>query len=286
MFDVSLFARPAFGATSFAETVAHFALVGAMFAITQYLQFVWGQRPLEAGLSMLPIAFGVIGGTLVVTRLMGRIRSRLLIAGGMAGIGIGLFLISRLAVDSSYPQFALTLLFLSGGMGLAMAPATDSIMGAVDKARAGVGSATNDTTRELGSALGVAVFGSILSSGYRDALTTKLGEVPGLGALPAAVNDAVRDSLGSAVVAAGQMPGGTGAAVVVAARQSFVSGMSTAALVGSLVVAAGIVLLLHWLPDGDRAASTEAVATNRSGSPSASEVPASEGVYVARTARP
>ncbi len=67
MFDIGLFARPAFGATSFAETVAHFALVGTMFALTQYLQFVWGQTPIQAGFSMMPIAFGVIGGTILVT---------------------------------------------------------------------------------------------------------------------------------------------------------------------------------------------------------------------------
>ncbi|MGD0249047.1 MAG: MFS transporter, partial [Candidatus Limnocylindrales bacterium] len=73
MFDIRLFARPGFGPTSFAETVAHFALVGGMFALTQYLQFVWGQRPLQAGLSMLPVAFGVVAGSMAATKLMPRI---------------------------------------------------------------------------------------------------------------------------------------------------------------------------------------------------------------------
>jgi EmrB/QacA subfamily drug resistance transporter len=289
MFDVSLFARPAFGATSFAETVAHFALVGAMFALTQYLQFVWGRRPLEAGVAMLPIALGVIGGTIVVTRLQGRISSRRLIAGGMTGIAAGLFLVSRLSVDSSYPVFALTLTVLAGGMGLAMAPATDSIMGAVDKARAGVGSATNDTTRELGSALGVAVFGSILSSGYRDVLDVKLSALPGgIGDLPPTVTGAVRDSLGSAVVAAGQLPGDTGSAVLAAAREAFVSGMSTATLLGAVIVAAGIALLMHWLPEGSNAVADVVSVGDRE-----AELDTGAGVepevgpaYVARTARP
>jgi hypothetical protein len=168
----------------------------------------------------------------------------------MAAISIGLFLISRLAVDSPYILFAGVLAFLSGGMGLAMAPATDSIMGAVDKARAGVGSATNDTTRELGSALGVAVFGSLLSSSYRDALVTRLAAVPGgVAGLPPAVAGAVKDSIGSAVVAAGQLPGDTGAAVLKAAREAYVSGMSTATVIGAVIVAAGVIVLLRWLPD-------------------------------------
>ena len=256
MFDITLFARPAFGATSFAETVAHFAIVGVMFALTQYLQFVWGEKPFQAGISMLPIAFGVIGGTVIVTRLMGRVNSRYLIAAGMLGIAGGMFLISRLAVDSPYALFGAGLLVLSGGMGIAMAPATESIMGAVDKARAGVGSATNDTTRELGSALGVAVFGSLLASGYRDALSAKLDALPAAD-LPPALAAAARDSLGSAMAAAAQLPGATGSAVASAAKEAFVAGMSEAALVGSLIVAIGAALLVRWLPNTDRASELE-----------------------------
>ena len=250
MFDVRLFARPGFGPTSFAETVAHFALVGGMFALTQYLQFVWGQRPLQAGLSMLPVAFGVVIGSGVATRLLPRIGAKHLIAAGMAGISLALLLISRLTVDSPYVAFGAVLGFMSLGMGLAMAPATDAIMGAVDKARAGVGSATNDTTRELGSALGVAIFGSIVSSGYRDALAPGLANLPGgIASLPAGVGAAVRDSIGSATVAAGALPGDAGAAVISAARQAFVSGMSTATLVGAAVVAVGTVIVVAWMPN-------------------------------------
>ena len=258
MFDIRLFARPGFGPTSFAETVAHFALVGGTFALTQYLQFVWGQRPLQAGISMLPVAFGVIIGSVVATKLLPRIGAKYLIVAGMAGISISLLLISRLAVDSPYIWFGAVLAFMSLGMGLAMAPATDSIMGAVDKARAGVGSATNDTTRELGSALGVAIFGSIISSGYRDALATRLASLPGgVAGLPAGVGAAVRDSIGSASVAVGHLPGATGTAVLSAARESFVSGMSTATTIGALVVAAGAVILVIWMPNRQRTAAAE-----------------------------
>jgi Na+/melibiose symporter-like transporter len=234
--------------------VAHFALVGGMFALTQYLQFVWGQRPLQAGLSMLPIAFGVIIGSVIATRLLSRVGARNLIVAGMVSISVSLFLVSRLAVDSPYLAFGAVLGFMSLGMGLAMAPATDAIMGAVDKARAGVGSATNDTTRELGSALGIAVFGSIVLSGYRDALA------PQLASLPAGVGTAVRDSIGSATVAAGTMPGGAGSGIISAAREAFVSGMSTSTLIGAVIVAVGAAIVFAWMPGGARVSAHDTAA--------------------------
>jgi Na+/melibiose symporter-like transporter len=273
MFDIKLFARPGFGPTSFAETVAHFALVGGMFALTQYLQFVWGQRPLQAGISMLPIAFGVVIGSVVATKLLPRVGAKYLIVAGMVGISLALLAISRLTVGSPYLAFGVVLAFMSLGMGLAMAPATDAIMGAVDKARAGVGSATNDTTRELGSALGVAIFGSIVLSGYRDTLGTRLASLPGGEAtLPAGVGAAVRDSIGSASVALGHLPGSTGTAVLSAAREAFVSGMSSATTIGALVVALGAVVVVAWMPNRMRVSAAEptealavAVAATRAG---------------------
>jgi Na+/melibiose symporter-like transporter len=275
MFDIKLFARPNFGPTSFAETVAHFALVGGMFALTQYLQFVWGQRPLQAGISMLPVAFGVVIGSVVATKLLPRIGAKYLIVAGMAGISLALLSISRLTVGSSYLAFGVVLAFMSLGMGLAMAPATDAIMGAVDKARAGVGSATNDTTRELGSALGVAIFGSIVLSGYRDTLATRLASLPGgAPALPAGVAAAVRDSIGSASVAVGHVPGAAGSAVLAAARESFVSGMSTATAIGAVIVAVGAAIVLVWMPGRLRTSDSAPV-----------EGTAVDGsAYVARTA--
>ncbi len=246
MVDMKLFARPAFGAASFAETVAHFSLVGGMFGLTQYLQFVWGQTPFQAGVSLLPIAVGVIAGSIVSSRLFARTGPKALVAAGMAAMSLGLFMISRLEVNSPYPVFAATLLVMSAGMGLAMAPATESIMGAVDKARAGVGSATNDTTRELGSALGVAVLGSVLSSGYGNALASRLGSagVPVSPDLAAAA----RDSIGAASAVAAQIGGEPGQVLLAAARESFVSGLAGTALAGAIITAVGAAIVFHWLP--------------------------------------
>jgi EmrB/QacA subfamily drug resistance transporter len=273
MLDVRLFTRPAFGGASFAETVAHFALIGATFGLTQYLQFVWGQTPLQAGLSMLPVATGVMAGSAVASRLLPRTGPKLLVAGGMLAMALSLFLLSRLAVDSSYAALAAVLVVMSSGMGLILTPATDSIMGAVDKARAGVGSATNDTTRELGSALGIAVLGSLLASTYRDALASRLAEMPGAASLPASVTGAARDSIGSATVAAAQLGGQSGQLVLEASRQAFVSGLSAASLAGAIVVAAGAAVVLHWLPGRSAAKAAEVAGGAPATEPRAASTP-------------
>jgi hypothetical protein len=129
-------------------------------------------------------------------------------------------------------------------MGNVMAPCTDSIMGALPRAKAGVGSAVNDTTRQFGGALGIAVYGSVLASRYADHVTTRLG-----GILPTPLLAEVKDSVGSALNAT-QKPAGQpfAAQIIDASRRSFVDGMHTAVLIamGVLLVAAAIVL--RFLP--------------------------------------
>ena len=121
------------------------------------------------------------------------------------------------------------------GMGLAGAPATESIMGALPPERANIGSAVNDTTRELGGALGVAIVGSIMSSLYATQLSDALPD-----GVPAPVAAAARDSLGAAVQA--------GAAVADPAREAFVHAMSRASIVVAVVAAFGALIAWRHLP--------------------------------------
>jgi hypothetical protein len=159
------------------------------------------------------------------------------VTGGLVLVSLALALLTQAVVGSGYGIVAATLILLGLGMGSAMAPATDSVMGALPRAKASVGSAMNDTTRMVGSALGVAVLGSILSSGYRHDIDAAAAHLPG----PAA--DVARDSLGGALQVAG-----TDGALVDAARHAFVSGMHTAALVAAGVALAGAVLAAVFLP--------------------------------------
>ena len=127
------------------------------------------------------------------------------------------------------------------GMGATMAPATDSIMGSLPLAKAGVGSAMNDTTRMVGGALGVAVIGSVLSSSYGDAMA------PAVAGLPAPVAAAASDSVGAALSVAERI-GPQANDLILAARSSFVESMGDAVLVAAGVALLGAIVAFLFLP--------------------------------------
>jgi hypothetical protein len=125
-----------------------------------------------------------------------------------------------------------------------MAPATDSIMGSLPRAKAGVGSAVNDTTRQVGGALGVAILGSILSSAYASRMTTALSGH----AVPAAAASAAKNSIGGALAVASAVGGEAGRALATAARSAFVSGMRPAVLAAAAVALFGALVVILFLP--------------------------------------
>jgi hypothetical protein len=150
------------------------------------------------------------------------------------------------------------MVLLGGGMGLASAPATESIMGSLPKAKAGVGSAVNDTTRELGGAFGVAIIGSVMSSLYGARLGDNLD-----GKVPAPALDAAKESMGAALAVGNQVGGSDGARIVDAAREAFVHAMTRASLVTAAFAVIGAIVALRWLParatDHDEAIELDAI---------------------------
>ena len=255
MLDVRFFRNPRFSAASGAITLAFFAMFGAMFVLTQYLQAVLGLTALEAGLRLAPISLVLMIVAPTANIWVRRFGSKYVVATGLAIAALGLVLMSRLGTEASTWQVIGVLAVLGVGMGNVMAPATDSIMGSLPRERAGVGSAVNDTTREVGGALGVAIIGSLLASSYRNSIDAGLANA----GLPAPAYDAVRDSIGGAVAvsqqASGQFP--TQAAQVLAtAREAYVSAMRPAMLVGAGFIALGALVVLFFLP----ARSTEEAA--------------------------
>ena len=167
MLDVRLFRNRRFSAASGAIALAFFALFGTIFFLTQYLQSVLGYGAFESGLRLMPVAAGLILGGPLSAKLAERVGTKRVVGAGLALVAVGLTMLSGAEVDSGYGLIAAVLLVLGLGMGLTMAPATESVMGSLPLAKASVGSAVNDATRTLGGALGVAVLGSLLSSGYR-----------------------------------------------------------------------------------------------------------------------
>jgi hypothetical protein len=146
---------------------------------------------------------------------------------------------------------AASLAVLGTGMGLTMAPATESIMGSLPLAKAGVGSAMNDTTRMVGGALGVAVLGSILASGYGAAIE------PALRGAPPQVAHAAGDSIGAASTIAARL-GPQGQGLLDAARSAFIQGMGDAVLVAAGVAAFAALLVLLFLPARGREEAADA----------------------------
>lgn len=247
MLDVRIFRNLRFSAASLAITVAFFALSGFIFLITQYFQFLKGYGPLETGLRILPVATSVAIGSIIGTQLAVRRGTKLVVGGGLTLLAVAYAWTSSASATTDYTTIVGQMLFLGTGMGLTSAPATESIMGAVSRAKAGVGSAINDTARELGATLGVAVIGSVYASLYTDAFTSAASR-----AVPAEALGAAQESIGAAVIAGDRLTqAGAGSAadtLLGLASTGFFDGMAAGCLVAAGVCAAGAVMALLVLP--------------------------------------
>jgi EmrB/QacA subfamily drug resistance transporter len=195
LLDVRLFKDPRFTAASSTITVLFFALFGFLFLSTQYLQFVLGYSPSAAGVRVLPYAGAMIVCAPLSARLVASLGTKRVAIAGMLLFAAGLAVAASISTSSGYGRLAVAFLLMGAGMGLAGAPATESIMGSLPPERANIGSAVNDTTRELGGALGVAVVGSVASS----LITGQLAD--GVSARDAFVHALARGSLVVAGVA-------------------------------------------------------------------------------------
>jgi Na+/melibiose symporter-like transporter len=244
MLDLSFFSRPRFTVASLSIAMTFFALTGTLFLLTQYLQFVLGFDALAAGYRMAPIAIVMMVVAPQSPKLAERFGTKRMVAAGFSVSALGLLILASCDADSSYGRVFVGIGVMALGFALGMAPATESIMGSLPREKAGVGSAVNDTTRQMGGALGVAVLGSILASGYRHALDVGAGGV----SLTGRDLHETRASLGGAIQTAGRLGARAGDALVETAREAFASGMRASLVVGALFVLAGALLALRYLP--------------------------------------
>ena len=244
MVSLDFFRNRRFTAASGAITTIYFAMFGSLFVLTQYFQFVLGYSPLETGVRLVPWAAVMLVVSPNAPRLVERIGTKVVVATGMALFSLGLLLLIPLDATSGYPDIVWRLMLMGLGMSLTMAPATESIMGSLPLGKAGVGSAINDTTRQMGGALGVAVVGSVASSIYG----SRIADAVAGRALPDSVATGVKDSLGFALGAADRLGGDSGAALAASARAAFVDGMHAGVLVAAGVALLGAVVALLWLP--------------------------------------
>lgn len=239
MLDVSLFRDRRFSAASGAVTITFFALFGFIFLITQYMQFIRGYATLSTGARILPVATSIAVASVIGALLAPRIGTRAVVTAGLLMFASSFLWISTVSVDASYAAVIVPQMVLMGlGMGLISTPATESILLVLPPARAGVGSAVNDATRELGGTLGVAVVGSIFSSVYAAHLADGL-----FGTLP---TDQQAQAAGSVGAAQG-IASGSGA-LTAAMREAFMAGLHTSCAVIGLLCLAGAVAALFALP--------------------------------------
>ena len=238
MLDVRLFADRRFSGASGAVTANFFALAGFIFLITQYFQVVRGFGPLSTGSRILPVALAIAVASVLGGVLAPRIGTRVVVVTGLAFFGTAMAWIA-LSVETDTPYWSVIvpqMVLMGLGMGLVSTPATESIMLVLPPARAGVGSAVNDATRELGSTLGVAVVGSVFSSVFGSRLVDSAF---------AATGQAHRagESVPVAFGIAGHDP-----RLLAAVRDSFLSGLTVGCLVVAGVCFAAAVVGLFALP--------------------------------------
>ena len=245
LLDVNVFKDMRFTAASVAVASAFFALFGFIFLITQYLQLVQGYSPFEAGLRTVPFAAATAVMSPIAIVLMHRFGTKLVVTAGLLLMGAGFAVASTSNAATSYVGPILISMLLGGsGLALATGPSTDSIMGSLSDEKAGVGSAVNDTTREIGGTLGVAVVGSVFASVFGPQLRDSLTAL----SVPADVAAKASESLGSALAMASQAPPELSARLVAAAKDAFVSGLSVGCYVAIAAVVIGAALTMAFLP--------------------------------------
>ena len=248
MLNLRFFRERSFSAPIASLGLAMFALVGALFVQTQFLQFNLGYSPLQAGVRMLPIAaaIAVISPlSSIVVRIAG---SKLTIAAGLALIGGGLWQVSYATTGWTFTSILPGMILTGIGAGLVIPAVSGSVMSSLPREHTGVGSATNGVFIQVGGALGVAVIGSLLSTRYQDQMTAAMAGLR----VPHAIADTITGSIGGALAVAAQVGGAVGHLLTQAARAAFVSGADLGMLTAAVVVLAGCVLALVTVPARQR----------------------------------
>jgi EmrB/QacA subfamily drug resistance transporter len=276
MLPLYFFKNPSFTGANLTLALAFFSMFGSIFFISQYLQTVLGYSALETGIRLLPLAFSIAIASVLSARIAARFGTKLTVAAGIAVAGIGMMVMSMtFTATSDYSTVGLALALTAAGIGLATGPATEAVMGAIPPNKAGVGSAMNDTTRELGGALGVALLGTLANNVYIDGikeLPDKLNQVNPLIAqrFPDELYDRIEDSIQAAHIIAGRLPdmmaqqGDTvpdsmlitvQETITGTANVAFVDGMTMAMFFGSLTMLGAALFVLAVLPSRNRTAA-------------------------------
>lgn len=241
MIDVRVFRNPRFSAASSVLTLTSFALYGSVFLLIQYFQFVLGYSPLEAGLLAMPVAIAMMVVSPNAPRLVRRWGTKWVVVLGLLIAALAMLGYGSDMIMSSFVGGCAVRFLFGVGLGLTSAPATESIMGSLPPSRAGVGSAINDTTRQTGGALGVAIIGSVFLAAYHH-YADKAQH------LSVASSAALHDSVGRALELARTLPAKQGAEIVALSREAFVDAMRITYPIAAVFIVIAAIVAWRFLP--------------------------------------
>ncbi len=239
--DVRLFASGPFTGAVLGMLLSVFGLAGALFFFSQYLQFIKGLEPLQAGLFELPATLAALVAALLAGNIMRRFGRGPVTAVGLLSIGVGMAGIAFILDSEVYLVFAVPLILIGAGDGVALTIASDTVLAVAPKDRAGAASAVSETGYELGTALGIALLGSILTAVYQGSLAVPAG-------LPAGVVAAANESPGEAFEAMAGLPADLTTGLTDAVHVAFTEALQVTTLVGAVVLFFGAVVTWRLLP--------------------------------------
>lgn len=245
MLDIHFFQEPRFSAASGAITLVFLALFGVLFLMTQYLQSVLEYSTIKAGVVLLPQAAILMIFAPLSNVWVQRLGNKIVVGTGLVVVAAAMASFTTFKPDSSALHVIVITMVLGFGMANVMAPCTDSIMGSLPRAKAGVGSAVNDTTRQMGGAIGVAVFGSLMASHYTSAVVDKLTN-----AVPTPLLAQVKDNVGHAMSVAMDAPAARPYArqIIDAAGTSFTNGLHLVGLAAAVIILIAAIGVAIFLP--------------------------------------
>ena len=246
LLDVRVFKLPRFSSGAISISVAFFALFGFIFLITQYFQFVKGYSTLSAGVHTLPFAVVAAVFTPLGALFALKVGSRLVVGGGLTLMAAGLVVsgLTSTPTTAYWGPIIIAMVLLSLGLSFVTAPATEAVMGSLRPEQVGAGAAVNNTTRELGGTLGVAVFGSVFASAYAPKISAVFNKLP----IPSGAKGAAHESMAAALTVANRAPVAFRPHLTEVANTAFRSGLRLSCLVGAGVALLGAVVAARFLP--------------------------------------
>jgi EmrB/QacA subfamily drug resistance transporter len=258
LLDVRVFRIRRFTGGAVSVSVAFFCLFGFIFLITEYFQFVKGYSTLSAGVHTLPFAVVAAVFTPLAAVVALRVGSRAVVSVGLLLMGGGLVMaaFNSQANTAYWGPIVFSMVLLALGLSAITAPTAEAVMGSVPNSQRGAAAGVNNTTRELGGTLGVAVFGSIFASSYAPKIISAFRPLP----IPAAPKAESHQSVAAALAVVHRAPHSVQPALETIVFHAFHSGLLVACLAGAGVAVVGAVAAFRLLPGRAGVAAAEASA--------------------------